>query len=107
MTKPVDPSTSEELLPLKGMAESRGLTVLSMDPGAEDRPAHMLFASPEDAFEFLQHTSHHSAYIFGDQMVLSLLHPDTVNGPPRGKVTWLPKDTPSVTGVWLKQYKNL
>lgn len=88
------------LAPLLVMVNTRGLKVISHHEGDSSTPAHIVFADAYDAMEFLTHTAHHSGYMLGDEMAVTMMAPTTPLDPGRGKVSWVPHLTPDISRAW-------
>lgn len=72
-----------------------------MEDGKLDSPAFIVFPVLTDAVEFLLHVCHITEYRLGDNVVLSVVHPDEdLGGAPLGKVTWMPSMTPLLVKAW-------
>lgn len=98
-------SVDEGLSMLLQLVWKRGIVTSSSCQGGgithETAAAYLICPKVEDAAEFLVHTAHQSGYVFGDNVALTIIHPEgELNDPPRGKVSWLPELTPHLTKAW-------
>ena len=93
----------KSLAPLVEMMAKQGLTPTEGGQGNDKEPAlapaYFLFPDTGQAVEFMLATQHYLAYLLGDQMAHTVVHPEG-DGPPRGKVSWLLTMTPSITKAW-------
>lgn len=97
----------EKIAPLIPMIRKHGLTV-NLDEcgeGSDDFPAWLSFPDPADALEFLLHTHHYTAYLLGDRIGLTLVHP-TNSDRPRAKVSWLPELTHDLIEIWIRSMSD-
>ena len=97
-------ATDEKIAPLIPLITSHGCVPIASSAGNDQEPAlapaYLLFSTAGDAFEFLLHTGHNTAYALGDLMALTLVHPEGVNDHPRAKVSWVPPLTDAVIKAW-------
>jgi hypothetical protein len=95
----------ERLAPLMELMAKQGLTPTQGGQGNDKEPAQapafLVFPDTGQAVEFMLHTQHHMDYLLGDQMAHTVVHPEG-DGPPRGKVSWLPSLTDSIIKAWEK-----
>jgi hypothetical protein len=97
----------ERLAPLVELIARQGLTPVDSGQGNDKEPAQapafFLFPDYGQASEFMLHTAHHLSYLIGDSMAQTVVHPES-DGPPRGKVSWLPVATESITKAWSQSF---
>lgn len=97
----------EKLAPLIPMIRKHGLTV-NLDEcgeGGNGYPAWLSFPDPAEALEFLLHTHHYTAYLLGDNIGLTLVHP-VGSDTPRAKVSWIPELTHDLIALWIKSHEG-
>lgn len=89
----------EAVVPLVLLAREHGLHPLDPCEGDETTPARLVFPTPEEALEFLVHTHHHSDFDLGDNLALTITPPENTDQH-KGKVSWLPELTHTITEAW-------
>jgi hypothetical protein len=95
----------ERLAPLVELIAKQGLTPTDSGQGNDKEPglapAYFMFPDDKQALEFVEHTQHHMNYLLGDQIGLFVHHP-VEDGPPQGKVCWVPAVTEAITEAWRR-----
>lgn len=104
---PGEITVDEGLSTLLHLVWDREMTTLSscQGGGADDDTAvaHIVFKEVADAMEFLIHSAYGTDFHTGDNLALTVQHPETdLGGRPTFKVSWLPDLTPVLTGAWAK-----
>lgn len=98
-------SVDEGMSVLLQLVWSRGMVTSESCQGGgitdKTAAAYILFPKVDDAAEFLMHCAHLTEYRYGDNIALTIIHPEKdLSQPPRGKVSWVPELTVALTKAW-------